>query len=181
MRALFLTILAALSVSQASAADISWKTEFMAPGSLMVMEDEAGGVISHVARGLEDDLYRFDTYEGQSDRAVFVGAYFTNDRGEVIRSLSADGEMTRFEPYRCARTLGMCSYVIVHSDGFRENRRRLTQETRMGIAWKEWGLDGLVASGAQELDKIGATKTGWSLDHISGTRTHSRRILMAVR
>ena len=180
MRALVLAVLAALFSSQASA-DISWQTVRMAPGSLMVMEDERGAVTSHVARGQAGGLFRFDTYEGRGQRAVFVGSYYTNDRGEVVRSLSVDGGLTRYEPHRCARTVGVCDYVIVHPDGFRESRKRVSRETALGVAWKEWGLDGLVATGGIELDKIGAARKSWRRDHQSGRQTRSKRIMMAVR
>ncbi|EPX82799.1 hypothetical protein [Salipiger mucosus] len=174
-------LLAALAVAGAARADIAWQTMRMAPGSLMVIEDEDGGVVSHVARGREGGLFRFDTYEGREARVVFAGSYYTTQRGEVVREVSAGGAVTRFEPFRCARTAGVCDYVILHPEGFRELRRRVTLETPGGLAWKEWGLDGRIATGALELDRIGAALSGWRRDHRSGRRIRSRRILMALR
>ena len=180
MRALVTALVATLSATPLFA-DIAWRTERMAPGSLMVMEDGRGEVISHVARGVQQGSFRFDTYDGKGNVPVYIGSYYTNDRGEVVRSISADGKVTRFDPHRCARTVGACSYVIIHSDGFRETRKRVTQEIALGLAWKEWGLDGLVATGALELDELGAAKTGWRKDHQSGQKTRSRRLMMALR
>ncbi|MCR8548800.1 hypothetical protein M4578_13260 [Salipiger sp. P9] len=180
MRAQILALLAGLTATPLPA-EIAWQTARMAPGSLMVMEEEGGRFLSHVARGRDAGLFRFDTYEGKGETLVYVGSYFTNDRGETVRGVSAEGQVTRYVPYRCARTLGMCSYVIVHSDGFRESRERVTQETALGLAWKEWGLDGLVATGALELDRFGVARKGWRKDHRSGKKTRSRRILIALR
>lgn len=176
-------VAAILAVQTATplSADIAWQAARIAPGSLMVMGDERGEGLSHVARGRTAGAFRFDTYEGKGDAPVYAGSYNTNDRGEEVRSVSADGGIMRYEPHRCARTLGACSYVIVRSDGCRETRKRVTRETAPGLAWKDWGLDGLVATGAPELDRFGAAKTGWRKGHAGGAKTRSRRLMPALR
>ncbi|KAA8614120.1 hypothetical protein [Salipiger aestuarii] len=179
MRAFFLSAILTLA-SVPLHADIAWKTARMAPGSLMVMEDGHGAYQSHVARGQTNELFQFETYESKGNTPVFLGSYYTNDRGEVVRDVTADGRITRYEPHRCARTMGRCAYVIVHFNGFREARQRVTRETALGLAWKEWGLGGLVSTGALELDQLGAAMKGWARDHLSGEKTQSRRILMAL-
>ncbi|WP_303435993.1 hypothetical protein [Salipiger sp. 1_MG-2023] len=179
MRAILLSAILTLA-SAPLHADIAFQAARMTPGSLMVIEDGHGAFQSHVARGQQDGLFRFDTYESKGKRPVFLGSYYTNDRGEVVREVTAEGLITRFEPYRCARTMGRCAYVIIHSDGFREIRQRVTRETALGLAWKEWGLDGLVSTGALELDQLGAAMKGWARDHQSGVKTRSRRILLAL-
>ncbi|EAU46427.1 MULTISPECIES: hypothetical protein [Salipiger] len=180
MRAFVLSIAVVLAATPLSG-DIAWQTGRMAPGSVMVMAEQGGPVLSHVAQGRDGGLFRFDTYEGKGTAPVYHGSYYTNDRGEVVRSVTAEGQVTEYEPHRCARTLGTCSFVILHSDGFRETRRRVTRETVLGLAWTEWGLDGLVSSGALELDGLGVARTGWQRDHRSGRSTLSRRILMTLR
>ena len=180
MRARVAAILAVLNATPLSA-DIGWQTARMAPGSLMLMEDERGEGLSHAARGRTAGFFRFDTYEGKGDAPVYAGSYGTNDRGEGVRSVSADGGITRCESHRCARPLGASSHVIARSDGFRETRKRATRETAPGSAWKEWGLGGLVATGAPEPDRFGAARTGWRKDHAGGATTRSLSLMPALR
>ena len=103
MRAFVLSIAVVLAATPLSG-DIAWQTGRMAPGSVMVMAEQGGPVLSHVAQGRDGGLFRFDTYEGKGTAPVYHGSYYTNDRGEVVRSVTAEGQVTEYEPHRCART-----------------------------------------------------------------------------
>ncbi|MDA7423509.1 hypothetical protein [Thalassococcus lentus] len=179
MRFLILALSLAFSASVA-AADISWKADRMAAGSVMVMKDSAGA-ITHVKRGQSGDLHVFDTFNGQGRNAAYIGSYHTNARGEVTALIAADGAVTRFAPHRCTRTVGKCSYTVIHSDGFQEQRTRITEETRNGLRYQEFGLDGLIAEGALELDEIGAAKSGWKKQRGQGRKVRSKRVLIALK
>lgn len=179
MRFLILALSLAFSASVA-AADIGLKADRMAAGSVMVMKDSAGA-ITHVKRGQSGDLHVFDTFDGQGRNAAFIGSYHTNARGEITAMIAADGAVTRFAPHRCTRTVGKCSFTIIHADGFQEQRSRVTQETRNGLRYQEFGLDGLIAEGALELDHMGVVKNGWKKKRGQGRKVRSKRVLIALK
>ncbi|WP_353473607.1 hypothetical protein PVT71_06085 [Salipiger sp. H15] len=180
MRLFFTAILAALS-SAPLHADIAMETARFSPGSLLVMEDDQGHVVSHLARGEVQGLYRFDLYDGATGDALYAGRYYTDARGEVLLSVSAQGDVTRFEPFSCTRTLGECEYEIVHADGSRELRIRETSKTDAGLSWKEWGLGGLLATGGTRLDEIGAPRESWRHDLQNGDRSRVHRVSLALQ
>ncbi|MCT4370308.1 hypothetical protein CLG85_008220 [Yangia mangrovi] len=180
MRLFFPALLAALSAAPLHA-DIAMETARLAPGTLLVMQDEQGHVVSHLARGEVEGLYRFDLYDGATGDAPYAGRYYTDARGEVLLSVTAQGNVTRFEPYSCARTLGECAYDIIHADGMRETRLRETRETDGGLTWTEWGHEGPVATGGTTLDDIGAPRESWRRDLRSGDRSRVLRISLALK
>ncbi len=180
MRLFFSAVLAALPCAPLHA-DIAMETAQLAPGSLLVMQDDQGHVVSHLARGEVEGLYRFDLYDGATGDALYAGRYYTDARGEVLLSVSAQGNVTRFEPYSCARTLGECEYEIIHADGSRELRLRETRQTDTGLAWKEWGREGIIATGGTTLDEIGAPRESWHRDLRSGDRARVHRISLALK
>ncbi len=179
MRILILALTVAFSASHA-AADISWQADRMAPGSIMVMEDSQGR-LTHVKRGTEAGQHVFDLFDGEGRAARYVGSYTVNGRGDVTSTVAADGAVTRFTPHRCSRTPGKCQFTITHADGFVEPRTRVTRPTASGLAWQEYGLDGLIAEGALELDRIGAAKKGWKKDRRGKGKTRTRRVMIALR
>lgn len=180
MRLLITATLAAL-LSPPLHADIAMETARFAPGSLLVMQDEDGNVVSHLARGEIQGIYRFDLYDGATDDALYAGRYYTDARGEVLLSVTAQGAVTRFEPFSCARTLGECAYEIVHSDGRREPRVRETLQTELGLSWTEWGREGPIATGGTTLDEIGAPNESWRRDLRSGDRSRVHRLSLALQ
>lgn len=179
MRTLILALSFALSASVA-AADISWRADRMAPGSVMVMKDSAGE-ITHVKRGMERGEHLFDTFAGRGANAAYIGSYRVNERGEVTATIAADGAVTTYSPHRCTRTLGKCQFTVTHADGFVEPRSRVTRPTRTGFEYQEFGLDGLIAEGGLELDQIGAAKKGWSKQRGQGRKTRTKRVLIALK
>lgn len=179
MRALFLAALTTL-IATASTADIAWKADRIAPGSVMVLDSD-GDVFTHVRRAKEAELIRFDAYAGTGKTADYVGSYLTNDRGEVVRQIDADGKVTSYAPHRCQRSVGECSFTVTHDDGFQEPRKRVTVDRGGMLEYHEYGLDGLMASGRMTLDKMGTTLSGWSKDHQTGQTTRIRQIAAAYR
>ena len=180
MRLFFYAVLASLAAAPVHA-DIAMETARLAPGSLLVMQDDQGHVVSHLARGEVEGLYRFDLFDGATGDALYAGRYYTDTRGEVLLSVTAQGNVTRFEPYSCARTLGACEYDIVHVDGLRETRQRETRETEGGLAWAEWDRKGPVAIGGTTLDDLGAPRESWRRDLRSGDRSRVSRISLALK
>ena len=59
MRAFVLSIAVVLAATPLSG-DIAWQTGRMAPGSVMVMAEQGGPVLSHVAQGRDGGRVRFD-------------------------------------------------------------------------------------------------------------------------
>lgn len=162
-------------------ADIAWQLDRFGAGSMLVMKDRSGA-IAHVKRGTEGTMHVFDVYKGQGPTAAFVGRYKTTPRGDVVETVAADGAVTRFVPHRCNRTLGTCSYTMVHPDGFTEPRQRVTEATRSGLRYRDYGLDGLMAEGTQDLDDTGTPKGGVQDKRPSGEgKTRTRRILLAMK
>ncbi|MCA0997570.1 hypothetical protein [Alloyangia pacifica] len=180
MRVFFTALLAAVCASPLHA-DVEMETARFAPGSLLVMEDQEGRVVSHLARGEVQGLFRFDIFDGASGDAPYAGRYYTDRRGEVLLSVAANGAVTRFEPDSCARTLGECEYEIVHADGRREMRIRETRRTSTGLAWAEWGNDGLIATGGTDLDDIGAPRESWQQNALNGDSSRVHRVSLALR
>ncbi|MBE9637557.1 hypothetical protein [Salipiger mangrovisoli] len=178
---LFATALLAAFAAAPLHADIAMETARFAPGSLLVMQDDQGHVVSHLARGEVQGLFRFDLYDGATGDALYAGRYYTDARGEVLLSVTAQGSVTRFEPYSCTRTLGECEYEIIHADGRRELRLRETLQTETGLAWKEWTREGLIATGGTNLDEIGAPRESWRRDLRSGDRSRLHRISLALQ
>lgn len=174
-------VAATATASFAVTKDIAWKTDRMAPGSSLVLRNDDGTVFTHLRRHADDGEVRFDTFAGNGPRAQFIGTYFTNDRGEVTRTLSKDGELTLFTPHRCMRTVGECRYTITHSDGVKENRVRITQATSKGLKFKEYGRHGLMHSGEQTLDRMGSNMAGWVTDHFTGRTTRVKLVRAAYR
>lgn len=179
--AAFIAACALPVTSQTAQADIAWQADRIAPGSVLVLESDNGAVFTHMKRGTERGQIRFDTFAGDSVAGVYVGSYLTTPQGEITRTIGVDGEVTRYEPHRCMRTLGECRYTIVHADGSREGRVRVTQKTAQGLAWREFARGGLVQTGAQALDEMGSTKGGWRENAQTGQRVETRRIMAAYR
>ncbi len=179
MRILILALSLAFSAS-AAAADISWHADRMAPGSVMVMKDDAGAV-THVKRGTERGQHVFDTFAGQGRGATFTGSYTVNAQGNVTTTIAPDGAVTRYRPHRCNRTPGRCAYVMIHADGFKEPRTRVTSATRSGLTYEEYGLDGLMAQGALELDRLGAAKSGWMKRAQDRRKLRTTRVMIALK
>ena len=180
MRALTL-VLALFFTANTVHADIAWQVDRFGPGSVMVMKDRSGAM-THVARGTEGNLHVFDVYDGTGGSADFVGRYKTTARGDVVETVAFDGAVTRFVPNRCNRTEGTCRFTMIHPDGFAEPRTRVTRATRAGLRYQEFGLDGLMAEGALELDGNGAAKAGWTTDAPNEERKlRVRRVLVALK
>ncbi|MDU8910729.1 hypothetical protein [Aestuariicoccus sp. MJ-SS9] len=179
MRALLLAALTTL-IATASTADIAWKADRIAPGSVMVLDSD-GDVFTHVRRASDTGLFRFDAYAGHGKAADYVGSYLTNARGEIVRQIDADGKVTSYAPHRCQRSVGKCSYTITHADGFQEARTRVTRDTGGVLEYREYGLDGLIGSGRLTLDAMGTTLSGWRKDHQTGQTTRIRQIAAAYR
>lgn len=181
-----LLLAAALVASTAATAtakgsDIAWKIDRMAPGSTLVLRNDDGTVYTHMRRNAQEGEVQFDTFAGSGPAAAYIGSYFTNERGEVKRTISVDGEMTTFTPHKCMRTVGECRYTITHADGSRENRVRITEVTRRGLKFKEYGVHGLMRSGAQTLDRMGSNTAGWVKDHFTGQETKVKLVRAAYR
>lgn len=151
----------ALSFTAVAAhADITWKVDRLGAGSVMVMQDRVSAT-SHVKRGTDGALHVFDVFEGQGQDAGFLGSYKVTATGNVVESIAADGAVTRFAPHNCARVLGECAYVVTHPDGFAERKVRVTEPTRAGLRYTEYGLNGMEREGVLSLDTLGASEGGW--------------------
>lgn len=173
--------LALIFMAPMAQADIAWKVDRFGTGSTMVMADRAGD-LTHVKRGTEGALHVFDVYAGQGRHGGFAGSYKTNAQGDVVEATAFDGAVTRFVPHRCNRTVGECHFTMVHPDGFKENRVRVTQETKGGLQYREYGLDGLIAEGALQLDANGASKGGWQRKKNADEKKQKhRRVLLAMQ
>jgi hypothetical protein len=170
-----------ITLAMPATADISWKADRIAPGSVLVLESDDGAVFTHMKRGAEGGEIRFDTFAGESVAGRYVGSYLTTSSGEITKTISATGAVTQFLPHRCMRTVGECRYTIVQADGSREGRVRVTRETTDGLAWQEYAAGQLVQTGALALDEMGSTKAGWSENAQSGKRTKTRRLLVSYR
>jgi hypothetical protein len=170
----------ALSVSaSAGVADISWHADQMGVGSVMIMQDWAG-VTTHVKRGEPPEGHAFDMFSGEGRNSTFLGSYTTNAQGEVMKTVAADGAVTRYAPHRCTRTLGECSFTVTHADGFVEPRTRVTRAVRGGLQYQEFGLDGLMVEGGLKLDQIGAATEAWHQE-AGRKKRRTKRILIALK
>lgn len=179
MRILILSLLVAFAASHASA-DITWNAGRMGPGSMLVMQD-AEGAVTHVKRGTQNGLHVFDTYAGTDRTARYIGSYTVTGRGEVTATIAADGAVTSYAPHRCTRTLGTCRFVVTHPDGFVEPRTRVTEATATGLRYREYGLDGLIAEGALDLDGMGVAKKGWRKDGKDKRKVRTKRVRIALK
>ena len=179
MRILIVALVLAFQTSLA-AADIALRADRMAPGSMMIMQDSQG-LVTHVKRGVEAGQHVFDTFAGKGASAVYIGSYTTNDRGDVTAMIASDGAVTRFAPHRCNRTPGRCDFTITHVDGFKEPRTRVTEATANGLRYQEYGLNGLVAEGALDLDGNGLARKGWKKEKSDSRKTRTKRVLIALK
>lgn len=176
MRSLVLAaFLATLSLAPAQA-DISWKTDEIAPGSALVLKNSDGRVFTHVRRASKGSLIRFDAFAGRSERGAYVGSYLTNARGEILRTIAADGSETDYEPHKCNRSRGRCTYIIQTPDGVKIMRTRITEATPEGLKFQEYEAGKLVASGVVKLDRFGSSAGGWTVDHTTGQRLDTTRL-----
>lgn len=167
--------------TSSASSDIAWKVAGMGAGSTLVMKDRAG-VLTHIKRGTEGALHVFDVYAGEGARAEFAGSYKTNAKGDVVQSVAFDGAVTQFIPNRCNRTVGECHFTMVHPDGFREQRVRVTHAIRGGLEYKEYGLGGLLTEGQLIVDKTGTAKDGWQRDDTKDEqKQRTRRVLLALK
>lgn len=174
-----ITALVLSFISSMAFADIAWRAGDMGLGSVMVMKDRTG-VMTHVKRGSNGDRHEFDLFAGQGQNAEFLGSYKVNGRGEVTETVAIDGAVTTYAPHRCTRTLGKCQFTVTHADGYVENRTRVTEATRGGLRYWEYGADGLMSEGAMQLDQLGAAKSGWKKGR-SKRKTRTRRVLIALK
>jgi len=179
MRALLIALAMSLSAT-GSVADIAWKVDRFVAGSTMVMKGRSGA-LTHVKRSAQNGVHVFDVHAGTTPQGAFIGRYVTNNRGEVVQTVSADGAVTRFVPHRCSRTVGTCQFTMIHPDGYREVRSRVTEATRGGLRYQEFGLDGLMSEGALRLDANGASTGGWTRNNSGGqAKTRTRRMSIAM-
>ena len=162
-------------------ADIAWQTDHIGAGSVLVLESDDGAVFTHMKCGMQRGLAVFDTFAGESVAGTYVGSYLTTPRGEITQAISATGAVTEYHPHRCMRTLGDCRYTVVHPDGTREARRRVTVETSEGLAFEEFAGGVLVQRGALALDALGSAREGWNEVARTGRKTKTRRVMVAYR
>ncbi|CUH79864.1 hypothetical protein [Tropicibacter naphthalenivorans] len=160
-------------------ADITWKVDRLGAGSVMVMKDRVAAM-SHVKRGSRNGLHMFDVFEGQGQNAIFLGSYKVTAQGNVVEKITADGAVTRFAPHNCARVLGKCTFTVTHADGFREQKTRITEATRTGLRYAEYGVNGLETEGALGLDTFGAAKAGW-VQTAGKKKRKSKRVMIALK
>ncbi|WP_299921760.1 hypothetical protein [uncultured Pelagimonas sp.] len=182
MRKLIIALAFSLSATftaSVATADITWRAGDMGVGSVMVMKDRTGAM-THVKRASLGGRHVFDLFAGQGKGAEFLGSYKVNDRGEVTETVAIDGAVTTYAPHRCNRSLGKCQFTVTHSDGYVETRTRVTEATRGGLRYWEYGADGLMAEGAMQLDQLGAAKSGWKKGR-SKRKTRTRRIMIALK
>jgi hypothetical protein len=178
MRNMMIAFVLAVAGTQ-SAADIAWNVKELTTGSVMVMQDRLGAT-AHVKRDSYDDLHQFDVFAGTGADAAYLGSYKVNNRGDIVETAAIDGAVTRYAPHRCNRSVGTCHFTVIHSDGFREARSRVTEETRKGLRYWEYGLDGLMTEGALTLDANGTAQNGWK--RAAGQpKLKSRRVSLALR
>ncbi len=178
MRFLMLALTLAFSASSVSA-DIAWRAGEMADGTTMVMQDNRGTHVTHVKRGAAPGGFLFDVYGGKGV-GPHLGSYVVNARGDILKTIAADGAETTFAPHRCNRTLGTCSYTMTHADGYVETRSRVTEATAKGLRYREYGLDGLMSEGSLELDHFGAAISGWRNGQHDQRKIRTKRILIAL-
>ena len=179
MRFLMLALTLAFSASFVSA-DVTWRAGDMDNGTVMVMQDNRGTHVTHVKRGSVETGFLFDVYGGKG-AGPRLGSYVVNARGDVLKTIAADGAVTTYAPHRCNRTMGTCSYTMTHADGFVEKRTRVTEETAQGLRYREYGLDGLMTEGGLELDAMGAAKGSWRKDRREKRKVRTKRIMIALR
>lgn len=175
---LIVTALALVFMASFANAEISWQVGRFGPGTELVMKNRAE-TFTHIKRGAQSGVHTFDVFGAGQD---YLGSYQTNDRGDILRSMAFDGAITQFVPSRCNRTVGECRFTVIHPDGFQEPRTRVTVETRDGLHYREYGLDGLMAEGELDLDKDGTPEGGWIKDKLKDkTRTTFKRVLIAMK
>lgn len=178
MRTLMLA-LAMIFTANFATADITWKVDRLSTGAVMVMQGDQG-TLTHVKRGDAQGLHVFEVFDGNGPTATFIGSYSVNERGEVIQTVAVDGAVTRFAPHRCSRTVGTCRFVMTHADGFVEPRTRVTEQTKHGLAYKEYGLNGLIAEGALKLDTMGGAISSWKRTAGEAWKVKSKRVALAM-
>lgn len=152
----------------ANANDIRWKPETLTPGDYTSIDQSQGGTIHHVFKGKEGRFFVMDSYRGASPSGSPVFTTYLDKDGNQVRWVRQDGFEIRFRPHDCTRTLGRCQYTQTGSDGKKEVRLRITEVTRKGLKFTEYGSDGKRLFGGQvTLDERGNAGNG-TLDGYQG-------------
>ncbi|QUJ77189.1 hypothetical protein KDD17_03975 [Sulfitobacter albidus] len=125
-----------------SAESIRWKPETLKPGDYTSINQSQGGLIHHVFRGKVGRFYVLDSYRGSSPSGKPVFSTYMDKDGNQVRWVRQDGFELKFRPHDCKRTLGRCQYTQTGSDGKKEVRLRITEATRNGFKFSEYGSDG---------------------------------------
>lgn len=181
MRSLVLaSLFATLSLVPANA-DISWKTEAMAPGSSVTLQNDDGRTFTHLRRSAHGAMVRFDTFAGKSESGAYLGSYLTDGNGAILRSVAADGSETDYMPHKCNRALGKCTYIIQTPEGTKIRRTRITEATSEGLKFAEYEGGQLVSSGVTRLDRMGSVASGWTMDHATGRKVSTRQVSAVYR
>ncbi|MCT4557709.1 MAG: hypothetical protein N4A61_06575 [Pelagimonas sp.] len=167
--------LALIAMGNLASADVAWNVGALKLGSVIIMKDRTGAS-THIKR----ENNQFDVFAGAVSQVNFVGGYGVNSNGDLVSTTAVDGAITRYVPHNCGRTLGRCEYQVHHPGGLIETRTRVTEQTRKGLRYKEYGVDGLMTEGLATLDETGTVTGGWT--RLKGQpKLKSRRISLAVR
>ena len=160
-RTLIATICIGLALaSAATAQDISFKMSEIAAGSTVTIRNSDGKTFTHQHLGKTGRHYSYRTFEGASPAGTPIITWFTNARGELVRQVQ-NGQVRRWSPHRCMRTLGQCKYTETRPDGTRIKRVRVTEATKNGFKYGVYTTSGeLVLSGWAEIDAKGWTTRG---------------------
>lgn len=154
-------LLVALASNAAFAEGIRWKPETLTPGDYTSIEQSQGGLIHHVFRGKAGRSYVIESFRGSSPSGSPVFTTYLDKDGNQVRWVRQDGFELKFRPHDCTRTLGRCQYTQTGSDGKKEIRLRITEATRKGLKFTEYGADGKPLFGGQiDLDERGNAGNG---------------------
>ena len=166
--AITLGFMASLISTSVFAESIRWKPETLQSGDYTSINQSKGGLIHHVFRGKVGRSYVLDSFRGSSPSGKPVFTTYLDKDGNQLRWVRNDGFELKFRRHDCTRTLGRCQYTQIGSDGKKETRLRITEATRNGFTFSEYGSDGKRLFGGKiTLDERGNAGSG-SLDGNQG-------------
>lgn len=156
-----MSLLLLLWANSANAQDISKKMSLIAPGSTVVMKNSDGDSFTQLFLGKHGDHYVYQTFAGTRAKGEPLRTTYTLENGNEVFEVGAFGEVTRYEPHNCMRTLGKCRFVTYLPDSNGVRYRRQTKAVSGGFEFSLFvDKNDLVISGRAMLDKMGIAKSG---------------------